>query len=77
MYEQNWTDIRKDLNQRPVEGIDGKSPENEIQKVLAKYGITAQQVELWGTGQPLREFCGVKKWLMPVFLSWKRLILRI
>ena len=56
LYEQNWTDIRKDLNQRPVEGIDGKSPENEIQKVLAKYGITAQQVELWGTGQPLREF---------------------
>ncbi len=39
-----------------MEGIDGKSPENEIQKVLAKYGITAQQVELWGTGQPLREF---------------------
>ncbi len=56
LYEQNWTEIRKDLNQRPVEGIDGKSPENEIQKVLVKYGITAQQVELWGTGQPLREF---------------------
>lgn len=56
LYEQNWQGIRKDLNRRPVEGIDGRSTEEEIAEVLARYGITAQRVELWGTGKPLREF---------------------
>lgn len=56
LYEQNWPEIRKDLEQRPVEGRTGNSTEEEIKEVLTKYGITAQQVEIWGTGKPLREF---------------------
>lgn len=56
LHEENWSAIRQDLNARPVEGIGGDAPEETILAVLAKYGISKAQVELWGTGKPLREF---------------------
>lgn len=56
LHEENWSAIRQDLNARPVEGISGDAPEETILAVLAKYGISKAQVELWGTGKPLREF---------------------
>lgn len=56
LQENRWEAIRQDLNQRPVEGVDGNASENEIRKVLANYGITDAEVTLWGTGTPLREF---------------------
>ena len=56
LYENDWQAIRQDLNARPVEGISGDAPEETILAVLAKYGIGQKQVELWGTGKPLREF---------------------
>ncbi len=52
----DWNAIRKDLNTRPVEGIDGRASEQEILEILGKYGITDESVILWGTGTPLREF---------------------
>ena len=52
----NWTAIRKDMDKRPVSGMDGKAEKHEILKVLEKYGISDNKVELWGTGTPLREF---------------------
>lgn len=52
----DWAAVRKDLNQRPVEGVDGAASEGDILAVLAKYGISAQQVQLWGSGKPMREF---------------------
>ena len=48
--------MRKDLDARPVEQVDGTAPEEAILDALAKYGITPGSVELWGTGTPLREF---------------------
>ena len=53
--------IRLDLDKRPVERIDGKSPENIILNVLEKYGVkrlpnNTVQVEIWGSGNPRREF---------------------
>lgn len=56
LKSQNWELIRKDLNRRPVEGIDGKASEEEIKTILQKYGITSDKLTLWGTGRPLREF---------------------
>lgn len=56
LYEGNWPDIRKDLARRPIEDSNGDSTEEEIQKILAKYGVTGRKVDLWGTGKPLREF---------------------
>jgi GDP-L-fucose synthase len=55
-----WDLIRKDLNQRPIENIDGSSQQKDILSVLEKYGIRKLrdkvQVELWGSGTPMREF---------------------
>lgn len=57
----NWDEIRKDFNTAPVEGIDGNASQEEILAKLNKYGITLSEdgkvnVEIWGTGAPLREF---------------------
>ncbi len=57
----NWDEIRKDFNTAPVEGVDGKASQEEILGKLNKYGITLSEdgkvnVEIWGTGAPLREF---------------------
>lgn len=56
LNEGNWEAVRKDINLRPVEGVDGSRTEEEIRQILAKYGITAEAVTLWGTGKPMREF---------------------
>ena len=52
--------IRRDLNARPVEGVDGNASEESILAILAKYGLTRKNgkvvLNLWGTGTPLREF---------------------
>lgn len=64
----NWDMIRNDLRIRPVGAnikengvvtrhvINEASPDDEILKVLAFYGIQNNRVSLWGTGKPLREF---------------------
>jgi GDP-L-fucose synthase len=53
----DWESLRTDLRQRPVENVDGTTATNEaIVLLLKKYGITPAQLELWGTGKPLREF---------------------
>lgn len=66
--DNDWTAIRKDLKIRPVGAtipengekvryqIDETSDESVIRKVLSWYGIEDNQVTLWGTGKPLREF---------------------
>ncbi|RGN33911.1 GDP-L-fucose synthase family protein [Bacteroides oleiciplenus] len=56
LKQGDWDAVRKDLNQRPVEGIDGNSSQEDILTILAKYGISNTGVKLWGTGTPLREF---------------------
>ena len=56
LYEKDWVALRADLNKRSVEGISGQASEQEIVSILNKYGIRDGEVELWGTGKPLREF---------------------
>lgn len=56
LKEGDWEAVRKDLNQRPVEGVNGDSPKADILNILRKYGISETEVTLWGTGTPLREF---------------------
>lgn len=48
--------LRRDLESRPVEGVDGNDSLPRITTVLKKYGIHRDSLELWGTGRPLREF---------------------
>jgi len=63
LMAQDWTTLRADLNNSPIEGVDGTFSQEEILNVLQKYGITADNAEvsitLWGTGSPLREFLHV------------------
>ncbi|MBQ2375939.1 MAG: GDP-L-fucose synthase [Bacteroidales bacterium] len=60
LQDNNWESLRKDLNTRPIEGVNGESEKSEIEKILSKYGIKSKEnsveIELWGSGTPLREF---------------------
>ena len=56
LNEGNWDAVRKDIDLRPVEGVNGNCTDEEILAKLAKFGITPEAVTLWGTGKPLREF---------------------
>ena len=56
--------IRKDLDKKPIENINGQAELSNILKILAKYGIQKEDINgqnkvvinLWGTGTPRREF---------------------
>jgi GDP-L-fucose synthase len=64
LEDNNWDGIREDLNRRPVEGVDGSASEEDILKIMNKYGISVIRqnssnscaLALWGTGKPMREF---------------------
>ena len=56
LNEGNWEAVRKDIDLRPVEGMNGSCTEQVILEKLAKFGITPEAVTLWGTGTPMREF---------------------
>ena len=60
LLSNNWEAIRKDFNNRPLEGIDGNAEESDLLGIMSKYGILKDgnnvSVTLWGTGSPYREF---------------------
>jgi len=62
LEDGNWEALRVDLDNNPVEGVDGKSKEEDILNILAKYGIRENSrtnevsIEIWGSGKPMREF---------------------
>ncbi|MGF7141326.1 GDP-L-fucose synthase family protein [Roseimarinus sediminis] len=72
LENNDWTAIRTDLNQRPIEGINGTATNDEITQLLSKYGVFPPSseaerspgnregikggVEIWGSGAPMREF---------------------
>jgi GDP-L-fucose synthase len=69
LEENNWEAIKEDLNNNPIEGINGSSSQEMIIEKLSKYGISLStinhqpstnlnkvQIEIWGSGKPRREF---------------------
>jgi len=76
LEENNMDAIRRDLKKRPIEEVSGekekgRAGDDEILKILDKYGIRVAQspnhpispslpqkvsVEIWGSGAPMREF---------------------
>jgi len=60
LENQDWDAIRQDLNRLPVEGVNGTATTEEINNILKKYGIRQNagqiEVQIWGTGKPMREF---------------------
>jgi len=64
LQENDWASIKANFNAIPIEGVNGDASEKEMLEKLEKYGIQRSssgdvQVELWGTGSPLREFLHV------------------
>jgi GDP-L-fucose synthase len=63
LIENNWNEIRIDLNTNPIEGITGENSEFEISSILSKYGIKLLNkqvsITLWGSGKVYREFLHV------------------
>jgi GDP-L-fucose synthase len=60
LHQKDFDAIRKDFQKRPIEGVDHTASERQIMATLDKYGIrkTAKsvEVEIWGSGKPMREF---------------------
>jgi len=60
LHEKDFDAIRKDLQKRPIEGIDYTASDESIQNILEKYGVRQKdngvEVEIWGSGTPMREF---------------------
>jgi GDP-L-fucose synthase len=63
LWENDWTALRSDLKKYPVEGLNEASSESEILAKLAGFGINVSgsgdsrvAINLWGTGNPYREF---------------------
>ena len=56
----DWEKICSDLDHLPIEGVNGLASVDAMEKILSKYGIrkngSSVQVEIWGSGQPMREF---------------------
>ena len=64
LENNDWVELRKDLDRNPIEGINGRNSKDEILAILDKYGIRFKSgsgdlqvsIEIWGSGKPMREF---------------------
>jgi GDP-L-fucose synthase len=60
LHQKDFDAIRKDLKKRPIEGVNHKATVESIIDILNKYGVRrtteSVEVEIWGTGAPMREF---------------------
>lgn len=48
--------LRKDLSLRPIRNINGNDSIDDIIKILGYYGVYSDKIEIWGSGQPRRDF---------------------
>lgn len=48
--------LRHDISLRPISGLDKNSSLAQITERLASFGITSDELVLWGSGSVLREF---------------------
>jgi hypothetical protein len=68
IHDNDWNSLRKDMNRRPINppaklqalvgtgNISGADSDERILSALHFYGISDNEVNLWGDGTPLREF---------------------
>ena len=56
LQEEDWNSIRLDLKKNPIKSYTDESTNIEISILLSAYGIKRNTVEIWGTGNPRREF---------------------
>ncbi|MCS7233035.1 MAG: GDP-L-fucose synthase [Synergistetes bacterium] len=66
LEDGDWESIRRDLNARPIEDVNGECSKEVILKILEKYGIQFDKLSLkvnvliWGSGEVYREFLYVE-----------------
>lgn len=51
-----WNKIKNDIKKYSLNGLNKHSSNDKIISVLRSYGITHEGVEVWGTGNPTRDF---------------------
>jgi Nucleoside-diphosphate-sugar epimerases len=56
LHTNDEATLKNDLSRYPIGNIDGESSKEEIIAALEKFGIRNNEVELWGSGKPMREF---------------------
>ena len=56
LENKDWKSIISDLNKNSIEGVDGASSKEAILEILEKYGINEGVIDIWGSGNPKREF---------------------
>ncbi len=56
LMEKDWDFIEKDIQQNPLPSITPTSTQEQITIALSQYGIFPNQLVLWGSGKPKREF---------------------
>jgi len=69
LENNDWENIRKDLNLLPIEGVTGEESKKRILDILQQYGFQFKiqnskfkidpdsvRIEIWGSGKPRREF---------------------
>lgn len=74
LEKNDWDAIRTDLNKNPVDGIDGIAQAEDVLKVLDSNGVHTTPemiVDVWGTGEVLREFLFVDDLADAVYFLFK------
>ena len=66
LNEGLWDEVRKDLDLRPVEGVSGKSSEEEITSKLANSESRLRLLRCGVRVVRCVNSCGAKTWLMQV-----------
>jgi len=56
LKNKDWKSIKVDFEKNPIGEINGASSIGKILKILAKYGVKEDIIDIWGSGKPRREF---------------------
>jgi len=56
LKNKDWKSIRSDFDKNPIERVTGLSSNEAILEILAKYGVKEDVIDIWGSGNPKREF---------------------
>ncbi len=56
LENKDWKSIKADFDKNPIDKINGSSSDESILEVLAKYGVKEDVIDIWGSGNPKREF---------------------
>ena len=56
LKNKDWKSIKLDFDKNPIENVTGLSSNHDILKILAKYGVKEDVIDIWGSGNPKREF---------------------